>query len=181
MHRTGDALPWRGHVEGCTTWFEMRRDDTDLGHSTVRRGGRSVAWGGTKETGVLTRALAGSLRFRQTSSAPGRTFVGPLSPSDIPFLPSVQPPPLPPLFSHPLCHPLGVSRDLVFRGAGSPVRVASYRLRRRTSVGYRLPFRFWTGNARSFAALLSVSGEIAESQFALLVSTTDDRRAYGST
>lgn len=68
-------------------------------------------WGGTKETGVLTRALAGNLRFRQTSSALGRTFVEP--PLNIPvFIPM---------------SPFG-SRATSFPGDGSPVRVASYRL-----------------------------------------------------
>lgn len=63
-------------------------------------------WGGTKETGVLTRALAGNLRFRQTSSALGRTFVGP--PLDIPV-------------SFSLCHPLGAARP---RFQGMEVRSA---------------------------------------------------------
>lgn len=66
-----------------------------------------LMWGGTKETGVLTRALAGNLRFRQTSSALGRTFVGP--PLDIPV-------------SFSLCHPLGVARP---RFQGMEVRSAS--------------------------------------------------------
>jgi len=69
-------------------------------------------WGSTKETGVLTRALAGNLRFRQTSSALGRTFVGPPSRHPRLFLPM---------------SPFG-SRTTSFPGDGSPVRVASYRL-----------------------------------------------------
>lgn len=82
------------------------RDETDLGYGPEGWTMPLPMWGGTKETGVLTRALAGNLRFRQTSSALGRTFIGP--PLDIPV-------------SFSLCHPLEVARP---RFQGMEVRSA---------------------------------------------------------
>lgn len=80
-------------------------------------------WGGTKETGVLTRALAGNLRFRQTSSALGRTFVGPPPSTSRSLSPHVT---------------LWESRDLVSRGWKSgPRRLISIVGR---TIGHRLPF-----------------------------------------
>lgn len=90
--------------KGAPHGLNACRDETDLGYGPEGRGTISLlAWGGTKETGVLTRALAGNLRFRQTSSA--------LEPSSRPL------PLLPPRDSllSPYVTPWK-SRDLVSRG-----------------------------------------------------------------
>lgn len=108
--------------KGAPHGLNACRDETDLGYGPEGRGTISLlAWGGTKETGVLTRALAGNLRFRQTSSAlePSSRPLPPL-PLEIPF--------------SPLMSPLG-SRATLFPGDGSPVRVALYRLWRESGKG----------------------------------------------
>lgn len=98
--------------KGAPHGLNARGDETDLGYGPEGWTIPLSVWGGTKETGVLTRALAGNLRFRQTSSALGRTFIGP------PFVPLS----LSTSHSLPLCHPLGAARP---RFQGMEVRSAS--------------------------------------------------------